>query len=485
MSGRKARKLHESTSRAMCRLGFIVLAVMPLVACTLMAVAQWTPVYQSWLRGHYEGVLTARLGFPVSIASVETLSPYRTRFGEVRVQDPENGAEVARAGLVVLSTAGASTQIKIFGAKLPARSSDKDRLRLSWQTIHDAFLCRPSEHESRASVLCDRISVGHFVLDQVRLDVSSQREQTLAKVQFAAATRDQLAASQDDQQRSTSALKEVTQIELLRRHGGEERATEIVVRFPDGGLDVALAARVFPGVQRLGSSAIIEGEFGAFQRGEAAWGFCCGESLWSGQFLTHLLPAATRDTGQHALEIRNVDYGTLCWTSPLDLAGSGKLMLQDVLYNPEHEFQAFHIRTEISEGRIGCMPLQQAEKFVGIKLSPDLLGVRRGDLAFDKAVWQFKIDSQSALLHVWGYFADGIGEDLDFIAWNEGWTRLNEVVAMLQHSDAQRENHSAQEADIYTHWVAEFARCLPLDQAEAALRDKSLRLSKTQSSPNY
>ncbi|MEM8736708.1 MAG: hypothetical protein AAGG44_20930 [Planctomycetota bacterium] len=170
----------------MCRLGFVVLAIMPLTVCLVWATAQWTPLYQNWLRGRYESVLSAKLGFPVSIASVETLSPFRTRFGEVRVQDPENGDEVARAGLVVVSTGGSSTQVKIFGAELPVRSSDQTRLRLTWQTLHDAFLCRPSDQFSQAIVHCDRIAIGHFVLDEAQLRLSSQQEQTLAKVRFSA-----------------------------------------------------------------------------------------------------------------------------------------------------------------------------------------------------------------------------------------------------------------------------------------------------------
>ncbi|MEM8736629.1 MAG: hypothetical protein AAGG44_20535, partial [Planctomycetota bacterium] len=136
------------------------------------------------------------------------------------------------------------------------------------------------------------------------------------------------------------------------------------------------------------------------------------------------------------------------------------------------ELQALNVDMLIRDGRVGRFALQKA----GLILSPGLREVSQRDEAFDVARWQIGLDSQSNLLQVWGYFAEDEGGSLEFFAHtgHNGMTLgVNRVVEMLQHADA------------YTHWVAEFARWLPLDRTKATDGNANVRLSNTQDASHF
>ena len=115
-------RLHDNTRRQLCRLGFVLLCVVPVAVVVAASL---------WLRtGHFNRMqaraLSAALDANVSVGSSHQVSPGATRYERVEVCDPETGERLARAATLSVERRGDSVvvltpQITLYSSQALSR----------------------------------------------------------------------------------------------------------------------------------------------------------------------------------------------------------------------------------------------------------------------------------------------------------------------------------------------------------------------------
>jgi hypothetical protein len=90
--------LHESTRRGLCRMGFVLLCVLPV--CAIAGASVW--LHSDSQRKASEKSLSQLLSLDVSIDRVVLTQPNGIRYEGVRLADPETGASVAQAASITV-----------------------------------------------------------------------------------------------------------------------------------------------------------------------------------------------------------------------------------------------------------------------------------------------------------------------------------------------------------------------------------------------
>src|SRR4051812_10560515 len=92
--------LHETTRRGLCRLGFILLAVVPTSA--ILVAANW--LGSDARRVEHETELSQRLGLSVKLGRVVLPRPNVVRYKGISLADPETNRPLAKAKALELTS---------------------------------------------------------------------------------------------------------------------------------------------------------------------------------------------------------------------------------------------------------------------------------------------------------------------------------------------------------------------------------------------
>ena len=99
--------LHESTQRNLCRMGFALLGLAPLLLCVYFSIAAYLPGYHRRQAASWERELERSFGLTFRIGEAHALAPFRFRLDNVEVSDPKTQKLVGRIRAIHLD-AGAN-----------------------------------------------------------------------------------------------------------------------------------------------------------------------------------------------------------------------------------------------------------------------------------------------------------------------------------------------------------------------------------------
>ncbi len=152
---KKRLRFHESTQRALCRMVFFWLALMPVLGVSSYSVLRATPWYQSYQRELWQRRLSDNLGVEVHFKSIEFPSPNQFRAHDLVCSNPETGRVILTVAQVKATMDRSGWSVQVVSPELNGQ-----QIQSAMRTVHDWFLCRP---QKSASLL--RLSVPELLVD--------------------------------------------------------------------------------------------------------------------------------------------------------------------------------------------------------------------------------------------------------------------------------------------------------------------------------
>ena len=113
--------LHESTRRGLCRMGFVLVCILPV--CAIAAASVW--INSDAQRKSYERTLTQMLSLDVSIDRVVLTHLNGIRYEGIRFADPETGAPVGEVVSATFVKQAKVIEIEILDSKLNAGQAER------------------------------------------------------------------------------------------------------------------------------------------------------------------------------------------------------------------------------------------------------------------------------------------------------------------------------------------------------------------------
>ena len=135
--------MHESTQRELCRLIFIFLGLIPLIAIASFSVIRNTPWYQRFQKEQWQQRISDDLGVEVRISSIEFPGPDRIRARNLVCLHPETGKKILTVSQVNASRDRAGWTVDLVSPEL-----NGPQIQNAMQVIHDWFICRPQKSAS-------------------------------------------------------------------------------------------------------------------------------------------------------------------------------------------------------------------------------------------------------------------------------------------------------------------------------------------------
>ena len=137
-SRKKRLRFHESTQRALCRMVFLWLALVPMFGVVSYSILLATPWYQSHQNETWQRRLSDNLGVEVHFKSIEFPRPNTFRVCELVCSNAETGREI-------LTIAQVNAYIDRSGWLVDVSSPmlNGQQIQTAMQAVHDRFLCRP------------------------------------------------------------------------------------------------------------------------------------------------------------------------------------------------------------------------------------------------------------------------------------------------------------------------------------------------------
>lgn len=409
MAGTSKRRFHESTSRGLCRLAWLGLGVLPLLATLAFCAVQFMPSYQTSQAARWEQRLELLLGSTVQVASVQSLTPTKARLLQVRVLHPETGLAIAQLNQVDFEQRGGQWLIQIDRAEVEGR-----RLAQAAKLIHDSLLCKPQRKHAelfRAISLSARELVVNAAqptpaIAEVLARVYPTKKSTILSLDFdvVASASDTLAAGLADDQRTQLVL------ERMHEEGGLE--TRAQLRTGSRALPCSLVAMFWPEVELLGSQAEFQGVID-LALAEDKWRVMVGlgatPQLTAQSGGSHENAASRAKTTTSSLLINNVDFGRLCWASETELTGRGMLWLSKLNATNER-LGAVAGQVRLGPGRASRELFDAAATHLGVVLAPALETSAARQVSFDEVNCSFYIEP-SAFYLGGGLAGGGIAAD--------------------------------------------------------------------------
>lgn len=376
------RRLHESTSRALCRLAFIALGVVPVMACLGASSIQLLPHYQQWRASVWEQRLSSLLGFTVHIGSLDEPSPTQATLRGIRLLHPESKASFARAETVEIALYRGQWLVRVQQAELEGR-----QLGEHWQLLHESLLCRPRSSACDAHLEFDQVQLhsreGLQRVHDVSLKVSPNVEKTCLWLDF------HVGEDLPDDSAQTQITAEPIRLSLIRSHQEQHRATKGQLRTASHRLPCRLLRPFWQDAEGFGSAATVTGVLDWYSTAEH-WRVTVPES---------------------GLLFEQVDFERLTWNAPAEVSGSGKLRLTDVVIT-ERGVQQLSGVARVGLGRINKRLLLDAETHLGLQLQPSVRQQATREIAFEDACLGFEISPAylrlAGLLPVGGVQTDGL-----------------------------------------------------------------------------
>ncbi len=138
ISRKKRLRFHQSTQRALCRLAFFCLALVPVFAVGGYSLLKRIPWYQSYQKDWWERRLSDNLGVNVSFASIEFPSPNKFRVRDLICENAETGRQILKVAQVdtLIDHRGWYVEVE----KLELNGA---QIETAMRTVHNRYLCRP------------------------------------------------------------------------------------------------------------------------------------------------------------------------------------------------------------------------------------------------------------------------------------------------------------------------------------------------------
>ncbi len=409
------RRFHESTSRAICRLAFVLLGAVPLLWCTAFSVLQLTPVYKGWLTARWEQTLEQALDLPVEIESVEPVSPNVTVLRGLVFSHRETGALLCRASSLRLENYSGQCLVRVESSEI-----DGARMREAWEHLHDFVLCRPYRFLVQTSLQIDSLHVhgadDSHDLSNIRARVFPEDKSTWLDMSFLIEPSDE----------SDAAGMAPTKIVLRRYHEESMLTTESRINAGDRPLPCSLVQRLVPELKNLGPQAELLGTIFVDVSRDG----------WVAQ-----IKGADHENSDARATIRNVDFARLSWSLPDLIEGVGSIDVHQARFGNKgiESLQAALILQD--GGWISSLALEKMQRFLGVAVEPGL--IERSPQGVHFQLGYFKFELSAAGLRLTGYEPSlGTmlgGRNRQALAWrpNEGWREtipMANLVAVLQQS---------------------------------------------------
>ena len=158
----KARKkklqFHESTQRALCRLVFLWLALLPALSVAGYSVLVSTPWYQSNQKERWQRRLSDNLGVDVRFKSIEFPSPHKFRAHDLVCYNVETDREIVKIAKVQASMDRSGWMVNVDSPIF-----NVEQIQTAMQVVHDRFMCRPQDSVSLLGLLMPELLISDGV----------------------------------------------------------------------------------------------------------------------------------------------------------------------------------------------------------------------------------------------------------------------------------------------------------------------------------
>lgn len=420
MVGQHERRIHESTSRLLCRLAFVFFGGLPVVFCLGLSCLKPMPFYHAWRVKHWNSQLSELLSFDVQASRVDELAPGRFVLHQVELRHPESKGFFAKATRIDVDRFRKQWIVRIREPVV-----DGSMLAASWQVFHDAFLCLPRVDSIETHVHFDALKIqavsGVHELQNLSLKFATRHEASYFWVDFDPQVVDeesaQLPADEDPQ-----VEPQPVRISVVRIHRKGEQATHLRLATQQSPLPCSLIQLFWPSVSVLGEAAQLLGGLDLeIQQTGQQWRAVVGGRQEPS--------SAESDPG---LVFLDVDFESLCWNAPADLTGKGWLKIdRAVVTNRRVEF--LRGAAEIGSGRVNTHMLQRANRRLGVALAPELLGPATPDTAFLGAYFAFWVDAATGTLDLESVF-QGSGGTIAMRNRTSGRVPLEQLISVLERN---------------------------------------------------
>lgn len=388
MASKQARKLHESTSRGLCQLAFLLFAVAPLFLCLALCLAQYLPFYQSYLKSRWESHLGDLTGLMVHVSAVETHSPSRTILHGVVVKNPETGKSIVRTEIAQVDQYRGQCLVKLQRADIETR-----RVANAWEYVNKAFLQRMLQQSHAGRIFIDQVSFncGHIKHAARELDLrvipKASENATMLSMTLIPEVPAGLAGFAVQQEPSSVQDSDRISVILKRIHDPESPTTDTRIASGAYKLPGSLLREFVPAVQRLGPEAAFAGTVNFHQK----------DSGWR-------LEVKRRVTADGTLlesaSCEGVDFAALSWQAPQELTGTGKIGIYEAVLSSDglETVEGFGI---VNEGRIATDVLLGAKSFLNTQLVPAVATNQLPDISFKVGYCKFHVTENA--IQVQGY----------------------------------------------------------------------------------
>ncbi len=245
---KKRLRFYESTQRALCRIVFLWLALVPVLGVAVYSLLRITPIYQSYQKDRWQRRFSDNLGVDVQFKSIAFPSPNQFRVVGLVCSNPETGREI-----LTVAQANVAMDRSGWSVDLISPEMNGQQIQSALQSIHDWFLCRP---QKTASLL--RLSGPELVVDDGQNKLKFQDIEVGLKPTDLTSTLI-VTFSLEGQKSLRSAS-----FRIDRDHVEESTKWSIESR------DVAIPCRIlserFPSLQYLGTQASFRGTIGWLQK---------------------------------------------------------------------------------------------------------------------------------------------------------------------------------------------------------------------------
>ncbi len=368
-------RMPEATATQLCRLAFLVLGALPVLACIAWVVVERIPAVQEYRQRSWEQLLANQLGVSVELSRVELLSPSRYRLHGIALKHPETKVALATLPLATASYNSGQWIVRAEQAEILQPQSGQ-----LWKVGHDWLLCRPDQLHRRVGVLISKLHVLGGVRDyeftDVRLALAVNQGEPSLRVSFASV---RTAGSHSGADSNLGQALQPAEIVVRREIDNGKLATWVHVFAPDLELPCALFSTQFSGLRKLGPDATFSGTLDSFVA-EDRW------AMWLGG----------REATQQASVLRNVDFALLTHGTAARIQGVGAVAINTAKVS-ERGLRELTGSLEIqsSTGHISSNFLRAACHFFQLQSNESVLQASsRADFPFDLLKLRFHVEPQ-------------------------------------------------------------------------------------------
>ncbi len=284
--------LHETTRSALCRMGFLVLCVLPI--CAILAAAGW--LRSDVCRAIHERELSGQLGLAVSCDRVLLTHPEGLRYEGIVLADPETGAEIASASWLNVSKHDDAMFVGLGAAELNGSRIDCLRDLLMRQL-------RTGKPGKRVLAVSPKLTMrmldkSQFVLEDVSAQFDFARDKAQVVVDFQPVDR--------------QGRKKV-ELGVMRNRRTTPPSTTIAVDTKSSTLPCSLVSAFFPVLARLGPASRFQGGMLMFESPQGWNGHFEGKfvNVDLASLVTHQYSRQLTGTAQIRIQAAKISAGRI------------------------------------------------------------------------------------------------------------------------------------------------------------------------------